>query len=331
VASNASDGTTPANNPTQPTTRPNSIPEGRDPSSSNLPADKSATTPSPPDPRPLIHATPNNPTPPTQTNPTPGSRSLGHDPGGHPANESANAPSATGRRPLIGITSYLERARFGVWDLDSVLLPREYTDSVVRAGGIPVLLPPTGDGHPELVARLDGLLLAGGADVDPARYRQETDPRTEGLRPDRDSFEFGLLTEALAEGLPILAVCRGMQVLNSALGGTLHQHLPGHVGHDGHRPELGVFGTCRVSIAKGSRTAAAFGTDTKVHCHHHQAVDVVADGLTVVGTADDGTVEAVEMPGDQFVIGVQWHPEQDPGDDRLVAALVREASRRAAR
>jgi putative glutamine amidotransferase len=241
-----------------------------------------------------------------------------------------DVPAAAGRRPLIGITSYLERARFGVWDLDSVLLPREYTDTVVRAGGIPVLLPPAGDGFAELVGRLDGLLLAGGADVDPVRYRQEPHTRTESPRPDRDAFEFGLLTEALAQDLPILAVCRGMQVLNSALGGTLHQHLPEHVGHDGHRPALGTFGTCRVSITEGSRTAAAFGTETKVHCHHHQAVDVLADGLTVVGTADDGTVEAVELTGDRFVIGVQWHPEQDPGDDRLVAALVREASRRTA-
>jgi gamma-glutamyl-gamma-aminobutyrate hydrolase PuuD len=234
-------------------------------------------------------------------------------------------------RPLIGITSYLERARFGVWDLDSVLLPREYTDTVVRAGGIPVLLPPTGNGFAELAARLDGLILAGGADVDPARYGQEPHDRTESPRPDRDSFEFGLLTEALSEGLPILAVCRGMQVLNSALGGTLHQHLPAHAGHDGHRPALGVFGTSRVSIADGSRISAAFGTDAKVHCHHHQAVDVVADGLIVVGRADDGTVEAVELAGDEFVIGVQWHPEHDPGDDRLVATLVREASRRATR
>jgi gamma-glutamyl-gamma-aminobutyrate hydrolase PuuD len=247
------------------------------------------------------------------------------------SNASDGTTPAAGRRPLIGITSYLERARFGVWDLDSVLLPREYTDSVVRTGGIPVVLPPAGDGYSELVARLDGLILAGGADVDPDRYGQAADPATEGLRPDRDGFEFGLLTEALATDLPVLAVCRGMQVLNSALGGTLHQHLPETVGHDGHRPALGVFGTCRVSIAGGSRTAAAFGTDAKVHCHHHQAVDVVADGLTVVGTADDGTVEAVELAGDGFVIGVQWHPEQDPGDDRLVAALVREASRRAAR
>jgi putative glutamine amidotransferase len=239
-----------------------------------------------------------------------------------------------GRRPLIGITSYLERARFGIWDLDAALLPRDYTDSVVRAGGIPVLLPPTGDGFAELVARLDGLVLAGGADVDPARYRQPSHPETAGLRPDRDAFEFGLLAEALTAGLPVLAVCRGMQLLNSALGGTLHQHLPEHVGHAGHRPEPGVFGTCRVTIAGDSRLAAAFGAETKVHCHHHQAVDVVAPGLTVVGTADDGTVEAVELTGGGFggfVVGVQWHPEQDSGDDRLVAALVREASGRATR
>ncbi|HEY3748485.1 MAG TPA: gamma-glutamyl-gamma-aminobutyrate hydrolase family protein [Pseudonocardiaceae bacterium] len=234
-------------------------------------------------------------------------------------------------RPLIGITSYQERAGFGVWQLDVALLPREYADSVVRAGGIPVLLPPVGDGYAELAARLDGLLLAGGADVDPARYQQAVDPATEGLRPDRDAFEFGLLTEAVAAGLPVLAVCRGMQVLNSALGGSLHQHLPDQVGHDGHRPQPGTFGANRVSIAADSRIAGLLGTEAKVHCHHHQAVDVVAPGLTVVASADDGTVEAVESRDHEFVVGVQWHPEQDATDDRLVAALVGAAAGRVVR
>ncbi|HEX5405664.1 MAG TPA: gamma-glutamyl-gamma-aminobutyrate hydrolase family protein [Pseudonocardiaceae bacterium] len=234
-------------------------------------------------------------------------------------------------RPLIGITSYQERAAFGAWHLDVSLLPREYADTVVRAGGIPVLLPPVGDGFTELAARLDGLLLSGGADVDPARYRQPVDAATEALRPDRDAFEFGLLASALAAGLPVLAVCRGLQVLNSALGGTLHQHLPDQVGHNGHRPRIGTFGGSRVTIAARSRLAGLLGTEAKVACHHHQAIDVVAPGLNVVATSEDGTVEAVESTDQEFLLGVQWHPEQDSDDDRLVDALVAAAAKRAAR
>ncbi len=232
---------------------------------------------------------------------------------------------------MIGITTYVERTRFGPWDLDSAVLPKTYPDAVVRAGGVPVLLPPNGAGFAELVGRLDGLLLSGGADVDPARYDQQARPETVGLRPDRDDFEFGLLAAALAADLPILAVCRGMQVLNSALGGTLRQHLPDVVGHHGHRPEPGVFSECRVRLHAGSRTEDILGTEVKVYCHHHQALDTPAEGVTVVGTADDGTIEAVELAGQTFVLGVQWHPEQDNGDDRLVAALVTAARARAAR
>lgn len=231
-------------------------------------------------------------------------------------------------RPVIGITSYVERASFGVWTMDVALLSRDYADSVARAGGVPVLLPPIGDGYAELVARLDGLILAGGADVDPARYRQAPHERTTDLRPDRDAFEFGLLAGALRAELPVLAVCRGMQVLNSALGGTLHQHLPDTVAHDGHRPSPGTFGTTNVTVADGSRIAGILGRDVKVRCHHHQAVDVVADGLAVTALADDGTVEAVESTGAGFVVAVQWHPEQDSADDRLVAALVHEGGAR---
>jgi putative glutamine amidotransferase len=229
--------------------------------------------------------------------------------------------------PLIGITTYAERTRFGIWELDAMVLPRTYPDTVVRAGGIPVLLPPVGAGFATLAGRLDGLLLSGGADVDPARYRQPAHAETVGMRPDRDHYEFGLLAAALAADLPVLAVCRGMQVLNSALGGTLRQHVPAAVGHDGHRPEPGVFGENRVRLAAGSRTAALLGDEVKARCHHHQAVDTVAEALTVVGTAADGTIEAVESTGHRFLLGVQWHPEEDSGDDRLVAALVAAATR----
>jgi len=228
--------------------------------------------------------------------------------------------------PIIGITTYAERARWGIWELDAMVLPRTYPDSVVRAGGIPVLLPPVGAGFAKVVARLDGLLLSGGADVDPARYQQPAHAETVGVRPDRDGYEFGLLAAALAADLPILAVCRGVQVLNSVLGGTLRQHVPDAVGHDGHRPEPGVFGENRIRLAAGSRTASILGAEAKGRCHHHQALDTVAGALTVVGTADDGTVEAVEATDHRFVLGVQWHPEEDSGDDRLVAALVEAAA-----
>ena len=227
--------------------------------------------------------------------------------------------------PLIGITTYAERARWGIWDLDAMLLPRTYPDSVVRAGGIPVLLPPVGAGFATVVARLDGLLLSGGADVDPARYRQSAHAETVGLRPDRDGYEFGLVAAALAADLPVLAVCRGMQVLNSALGGTLRQHVPEAVGHHGHRPEPGVFGENRIRLTVGSRAADILGVEVKGLCHHHQALDTVAGALRIVGTADDGTIEAVEAAEGRFVLGVQWHPEEDSGDDRLVAALVEAA------
>jgi putative glutamine amidotransferase len=234
--------------------------------------------------------------------------------------------------PVIGITTYAERTRFGVWDLDAMVLPRTYPDTVARAGGIPVLLPPIGTGFAALVGRLDGLLLSGGADVDPARYQQPAHAETDRPRIDRDTYEFGLLTEAMAANLPILAVCRGMQVLNSALGGTLRQHVPDAVGHDRHRPELGVFGANRVRLASGSRAETVLGAEVDGRCHHHQALDKVADGLAVVGTADDGTIEAVESPDRaHFVIGVQWHPEEDAADDRLVAALVAAARERATR
>lgn len=226
-------------------------------------------------------------------------------------------------KPLIGISTYVETARWGVWDTPAALIPRAYVDCVVAAGGIPVLLPSVGADASALSA-LDGLVLAGGADVDPTRYGQEPH-ETAKVRPERDGFEFALLRAALQAGTPVLAVCRGMQVLNVELGGTLIQHLPEHVG-TGHQPAPAVFGANTVTLAEGSRTAKVLGTETKVHCYHHQAVDRLGSGLLATGWAPDGTVEAVELP-DAFVLGVQWHPEQDSDDLRLFAALVEEARR----
>jgi putative glutamine amidotransferase len=240
----------------------------------------------------------------------------------------ASDPVGTGRRPVIGITTYLERASYGVWDHPAALLPRTYPDAIARVGGIPVLLPPVGDGQAELVERIDGLVLAGGADLDPARYQQQAHPQTLGVRADRDAFEFPLLGAAIEADLPVLAICRGMQLLNVALGGSLIQHLPSSTGHDGHRPEPGTFGGSTVDLTADSRLAAILGRQTVVRCHHHQAADVPARNVDVVGRATDGTCEAIELPGRFFVIGVQWHPEENAEDDRLFAALVAAATSR---
>lgn len=230
-------------------------------------------------------------------------------------------------RPLIGLTTYLEPTEFGVWQVDAAVLQRSYVDAVLNAGGVPVLLPPAGDRFAELTAPLHGLVLTGGADVDPARYGREPAPATGAPRVERDGFELGLLRTALDRGLPVFAVCRGMQVLNVALGGTLTQHLPDVVAHNGHQPARAVFGDTSVQLAAGSRTAAALGAQSTVCCYHHQSIAELADGLVITGTAQDGTIEAVELPGADHVVGVQWHPEENGSDIRLFRALVDAADR----
>lgn len=238
-------------------------------------------------------------------------------------------------RPVIGLTTYAQRAQTGVWDTDFALLPSNYVDAVSRAGGVPVLLPPVSadtddaddtDGSAEAVAALDGLVISGGADIDPAVYDQRPHPATTDTQSGRDQWEIRLLHRALERDLPVLGVCRGAQVLNVALGGSLHQHLPDVVGHDAHRPAPAVFGSIPVRLADGSLAARILGGDCKVPCYHHQALDRIAPALRASGWADDGTVEAVELPTHRFVLGVQWHPEQDSGDPRLFEALVAAAA-----
>lgn len=225
-------------------------------------------------------------------------------------------------RPVIGITCYVEPAKFTVWeDMTVALLPYMYVEQVVRAGGQPVVLPPAGDPAP-VVSRLDGLIVAGGGDIDPARYGTTPQEKTSYIRKFRDEAEFALLGAALDAGLPFLGVCRGMQVLNVALGGTLHQHLPDVVGHEGHSPAPGRFGPLPVIPVPGTRLAKTLGTDpVTVPHYHHQAVDRLAAGLTVSATAEDGTIEAVEMDSGPFTMAVQWHPEAAE-DCALFEALV---------
>ncbi|RZS34938.1 anthranilate synthase component 2/putative glutamine amidotransferase [Herbihabitans rhizosphaerae] len=228
-------------------------------------------------------------------------------------------------RPVIGVTTYLERARFGLWDTDAAVLHKSYVDCVYAAGGNPVLLSPVGDWRAETIGWLDGLVLAGGADIDPVRYGQLPHPTTGNPSTARDSAELALIDAARRLDLPVLAVCRGAQLLNVALGGTLHQHTPDVVGTVEHLPSLGVFGDVEITVEPGSRLAEIVGESAVVRCHHHQSLDQLGDGLRVTARAADGTVEGVELDGARFCLGVQAHPEQNTDDVRLFAALVRAA------
>jgi putative glutamine amidotransferase len=222
-------------------------------------------------------------------------------------------------RPVIGITTYVEPATWGVWhNLPTTLVPHDYVAAVTVAGGRAVLLPPD-DLDTDVLRILDGLVLSGGADLGPELYGADPAPHTV-TRPERDAAEMLLARAALTRDLPVLGVCRGMQLLTVAAGGTLHQHLPDVLGHDRHRPAPGVYGEHEARFTPGSRIATLMGDDTRVHCFHHQGVDDPGT-LTVTGRAEDGTAETVEDPAHRFVLGVQWHPEVTR-DKRLFGALV---------
>jgi len=228
--------------------------------------------------------------------------------------------------PLIGLTVYREEAAWGVWQQRADLLPAQYAEAVTSVGGVPVLLPLTvTPGAAEAaVSRLDGLVISGGADVDPGRYGAEPHPRTAGWRPDRDAWETALLDAAAAVDLPVLGVCRGMQVMAVHAGGSLDQHTPDLVGHDEHSPGGDVFGEVRVTTEAGTRVASLVGDSLSVNCHHHQSV-ASHPGFEASAHAADGTLEAMETPGDRFCVAVQWHPET-AADVGLLAGLVRAAS-----
>ena len=234
--------------------------------------------------------------------------------------------------PLIGLTAYREQARWGVWDQRADLLPAQYAEAVVACGGVPVMLPPNDavGAADTVVARLDGLVISGGADVDPSRYDADPHPRTANWRPDRDAWELALLTAADAVGLPVLGVCRGMQVMAVHAGGSLDQHTPDLVGHDEHSPGGDAFGAVAVSTEAGSRLAALVGPALEVNCHHHQSVRE-HPGFVGSAHAADGTLEAMEAAGgDRFCVAVQWHPET-AADVGLLAGLVEAAASHQAR
>jgi putative glutamine amidotransferase len=234
-------------------------------------------------------------------------------------------------RPVIGVCTALERAQWSVWDQQAALLPTNYLVAIRRAGGLALMLAP----DPELVERPDealdlvnGLVLVGGADIDPASYGAAYDPATVDPVPERDAFEIALVRRAFERGIPVLGICRGMQLLNVACGGTLHQHLPERFGHHDHLRARGSFDGADhdVRLVPGSLAARAAGEELHgTKSHHHQGVDRVGDGLVVTGEATiDGLPEALELPGEAFALGVQWHPEADERS-RVIGALVEAA------
>jgi putative glutamine amidotransferase len=234
-------------------------------------------------------------------------------------------------RPVIGICTALERARWSVWDQQAYLLPRSYIQAIQRAGGLALMLPPDEalEREPDQILDLiDGLILAGGADIDPAFYGDEPHPETRGTVPARDGFELALARRAIERDMPLLGICRGMQLMNVATGGTLLQHLPDSHGHHEHRRHPGTFDGADHDVRLSEGSLAARATGEVVHAtksHHHQGIDRLGTGLEVTGwSLIDELPEAVEMPERRFALGVQWHPEADERS-RLIASLVREA------
>jgi putative glutamine amidotransferase len=229
-------------------------------------------------------------------------------------------------RPIIGITSYAEDARWGVWEAPAALIPLAYVDAIEAAGGRPLIVPPCPEAVEETLDALDALLFSGGADLDPASYGAEAHPTTNDVRPERDGAELALLEAALARDMPVLAVCRGSQVLNVARGGDLVQHLPEVVGHEGHKQTPGVFADHDVEVLPDTKLHGVIGDHAPVKSHHHQGYGRLGAGLCESARADDGTVEAIEDPSRRFALGVLWHPEEGE-DAALFRALVEEAAR----
>lgn len=225
---------------------------------------------------------------------------------------------------MVGLTTYRQQASSGVWNVQASFLPAVYLEGVTRSGGVAVLLPPqpVDDAIADsVVSRLDGLILTGGRDVNPAAYGHDPHPATDEPGHERDAWEFALLGAALRRGVPVLGICRGPQVINVAMGGTLHQHLPDVVGHSGHRVADATFAAHVAHTAEGTRLRRLLGETVETHCYHHQGIDQLGAGL-IASARSDGVVEGIESAGTGFLLGVQWHPEENLDDLRLFTALV---------
>jgi gamma-glutamyl-gamma-aminobutyrate hydrolase PuuD len=229
-------------------------------------------------------------------------------------------------KPVVGITTYLTSARFGAWDTDAVLVPADYVRAVESAGGRALLVPASEDALEETLDVLDGLVFSGGSDLDPETYGQEAHPETTGVVRERDRGELALLEAALARDMPVLAVCRGSQVLNVARGGDLVQHLPEVVGDEKHKHTPGEYADHDVTVEPETRLGTLLGDRAPVKSHHHQGFGRLGEGLREAARAEDGTPEALEDLSRRFALGVLWHPEAGE-DQRLFRALVEEARR----
>lgn len=228
---------------------------------------------------------------------------------------------------MIGLTTYRQPTRSGVWQVQASFLPAAYLDGVTGAGGVSALLPPQpvdDEIADQVISRIDGLILTGGKDVNPESYGHTPHPATEEPARERDAWEFALLGAALRHNVPVLGICRGPQLINVALGGTLHQHLPDVIGHSGHRIADATFASHTAVITGGSRLNRLLGETVRTRCYHHQAIDTLGRGLRVSASCD-GVIEGIESTGAAFVVGVQWHPEEDLDDLRLFAGLVEAA------
>lgn len=250
-----------------------------------------------------------------------------------PTGSASVASSVSDPAPLIGVTTYLERAQQGVWDVRAAFLPEQYLTGVTASGGIALLLPPQ---NPEAadaaIAGMDGLILSGGADVAPELYGEERHPLTDPARVDRDAWELALFREAERRRIPVLAICRGLQLVNVARGGTLQQHLPESLGTERYRLGGGVFAENDIEVSDDTALAGVLGAgDVRVHSYHHQGIDRLGEGLVVAARSDDGLVQAFVDTSAGHVVGIQWHPEENAEDRRLFADLVSQARAFAAR
>lgn len=235
-------------------------------------------------------------------------------------------------KPLIGLTTYRQRSQTGVWDVEAAFLPAEYFDAVNRAGGIAVLIPPqlvSTEDAARILSGLDGLIISGGRDVDPALYGQTPGEHTDKPDQKRDALEMALYEVAIEKNIPFLGICRGQQVLNVKRGGTLIQHLPDVVGSTKYQLGNAEYTIAKIDVSPDTLLSRSLAGDSTVTgaLYHHQGIDQLGDGLTVVARSEDGIVEAVELSNHPFGLAVQWHPEHTPEDNRIFEALIEAANK----